>query len=157
LINSAIGGIVKKLWLGVLTLGVVSLYAWCQAETMDMSKDEKPMTGMAETAKGKTVTLTGTLVDLACYLDDHDAGNDHMGMKACGTECLKGGSPAGLLVGKKLYILVFPAPAFADFVGKQVELTGELFDSTNLIPAKAATIDKSGKKTNISLKGKAMM
>lgn len=147
----------KKLWLGVLTLGFVSLYTLGQAETMDVSKDEKPMTGMAETAKGKNVTLKGTLVDVACYLDDHDTGNDHMGMKSCGTECLKGGSPAGLLVGKKLYILAFPAPAFADYVGKQVELTGELFDSTNFTPAKAAVVDKSGKKTNINLKGKAMM
>ena len=82
--NLIFGGIVKNLFFWILTLGFVSLYSLCQAETMDMSKDEKSMTGTAETSKGKTVTLTGTLVDVACYLDDHDAGNDHMGMKACG-------------------------------------------------------------------------
>jgi hypothetical protein len=118
-----------------------------RADTMEMGKG-------AGTAK---TTLKGTLVDVACYLDDKDAGNDHMGMKACGTECLKGGSPAGLLVGGKLYIVVFPASAFADHVGKQVELTGVLFGSANLIPSKAAVVEKDGKKTNINLKGKAMM
>ena len=126
---------------------LMTAYSACFADDMQMDK----------TAKPQKVTVSGTLVDVACYLDDGDAGNDHMDMKKCGTECLKGGSPAGLLVGSKLYTIVFPAPAFADYVGKQVELTGDLYDSTNLLPAKAALVDKDGKKTNISLKGKAMM
>jgi hypothetical protein len=138
---------VKKLLAFVLALSVMGLYSISRAETMDMDKGEK----------AKKVTVTGTLVDVACYLDDHDTGNDHGGMKACGTECLKGGSPAGLLVDKKMYVVVFPAAVFADYVGKQVELTGEIYDSTNLIPSKAAVVDKDGKKTVINLKGKAMM
>lgn len=130
-----------------LILGLMVLGTLVRAETMDMSKDEGT----------KKSTLTGTLVDVACYVDDHLTDNDHMGMKKCGTECLKGGSPAGLLVGKKLYVLAFPASAFADYVGKQVELTGEVYPGDILIPKKAAEVAKDGKKTNINLKGKAMM
>ncbi len=135
------------------TLTLILAAGWFMAYSASLADDMK----MDQTGKTKKITVTGTLVDVACYLDDGDSGNDHMGMKKCGTECLKGGSPAGLLVGTKLYILAFPAPAFADCVGKQVELTGDLYNSTNLIPAKAALVDKEGKKTNISLKGKAMM
>ncbi len=107
--------------------------------------------------KAAKATLTGTLVDVACYLDDNDTGNDHGGMKACGTECLKGGSPAGLLVGKKLYILAFPAGVFATYVGQKMELTGTVYGETNLIPTKAAVVDKDGKKKDVNIKGKAMM
>jgi len=107
--------------------------------------------------KAKKVTVTGTLVDVACYLDDGDAGDDHMGMKKCGAECLKGGSPSGLLVDKKLYILIFPASAFANYVGQKVEITGDLYGETNIIPVKADAIDKDGKKSKINIKGKAMM
>ncbi len=137
----------KKLAALLLTLGFMAAYSAGWADDMDMNQGGKP----------QKVTLTGTLVDVACYLDDGDSGNDHMGMKGCGTQCLKGGSPAGLLVGKKLYILAFPAPVFADYVGQQVELTGDLYGASNLIPTKAASIDKDGKKTTINIKGKAMM
>ena len=137
----------KKIMTFIFAAGLLMVFSAALADDMKMD----------QTGKTIKVTVTGTLVDVACYLDDGDSGNDHMDMKKCGTECLKGGSPAGLLVGTKLYILAFPAPAFADYVGKQVELTGDIYNSTDLIPAKAALVDKDGKKTNISLKGKAMM
>src|SRR5581483_1235450 len=121
--------------------------ALVRAESMDMSKDEGT----------KNSTLKGTLVDVACYVDDHLTENDHMGMKKCGTECLKGGSPAGLLVGKKLYILAFPASAFADYVGQQVVITATDYGNNNLIPLTADAIEKDGKKKKINIKGKAMM
>lgn len=137
----------KKLLAVLLTVGLVGAYSVARAEEMKMD------TG----SKTKKETLTGTLVDVACYLDDGDTGNDHGGMKACGTECLKGGSPAGLLVGKKLYILAFPAPVFKDYVGQKLELTGMVYGGSNFIPTKVAVVDKDGKKTEISIKGKAMM
>jgi hypothetical protein len=133
---------VKKLSMLVLVLGFVLAYSACRAQDMGQ--------------KAKTATLTGTLVDLACYLDDGDSGNDHMGMKACGTECLKGGSPAGLLVDKTLYVLVFPSGAFADYVGKKVEISGDQY-GTNLIPKKASQVNSDGSKKTINIKGKAMM
>ena len=138
----------KKLLAMALTLGLTMAYSVVRAEMkMDMEKSEK----------SKKVTLTGTLVDVACYLDDGSTGNDHMGMKKCGTECLKGGSPAGLLVDKKLYILAFPASAFADYVGQKVMLTATDYGNNNIIPLTADAIDKDGKKKKINIKGKAMM
>jgi hypothetical protein len=125
-----------------LGLGLFLAFLVCRADDMGQ--------------KAKTVTLTGTLVDVACYLDDGDSGNDHMGMKACGTECLKGGSPAGLLVDKTLYVLVFPSSAFADYVGKKVEIIGDGY-GTNLIPKKVSQVNTDGSKKTISIKGKAMM
>jgi hypothetical protein len=138
---------VKKILCMLLAVGLMAAFSLASAEEMQMDKP----------AKAQKTTLKGTLVDVACYLEEGDTGNDHGGMKACGTECLKGGSPAGLLVDKKLYIIVFPAPAFMDYVGKEVEMSGELYGDTNFIPSKAAVVEKDGKKKNISLKGKAMM
>ena len=110
-------------------------------------------TGRAEEAKKKekTVTLKGTLVDTKCFLQDGEKGNDHEGMKACGTDCLKDGTPAGLLTDKGLYILVFPSPTFADYVGKTLEVTGKVYGKGNLVPDKASVVEK-GKKTAIKLK-----
>jgi len=137
---------VKKFLAVLLALGLAAVSTAARADDMKM-----------DGGKAAKATLTGTLVDVACYLDDNDTGNDHGGMKACGTECLKGGSPAGLLVGKKLYILAFPAGVFATYVGQKMELTGTVYGETNLIPTKAAVVDKDGKKKDVNIKGKAMM
>jgi hypothetical protein len=57
----------------------------------------------AEAAKAKTVTLTGEVVDLACYLHAGLKGPDH---KACAVACAANGVPLGLLDEKthKLYV-----------------------------------------------------
>ena len=137
----------KKLWAVALMAGLMA------ASTAGFAEDMK----MDQGSKTKKVTLTGTLVDVTCYLEEGDTGNDHGGMKGCGTECLNGGSPAGLLVDKDLYILAFPAPVFSKYVGKKVELTGDVYGTNNLMPTKAFEIDKDGKKKTIDIKGKAMM
>jgi len=126
---------VKKIMALVLTIGILGAASLCRA-------DEMTPTPVAK----KTVTVRGILVDLACYLDDGDLGNDHMGMKSCGTACLNQGSPAGLLVGNQLFILIFPSANFANYVGKTLEVTGDLYGDTNLIPAKASLVASDGKK-----------
>jgi len=112
--------------------------------------------GMEMGSNGKSVTVTGILVDVNCYLKDGHTTDDHDSMKRCGRDCLRDGLPAGVLAGKKLYTLVFPGPVFADYVGKQVEISGEVHDGNILIPVKAVVVEKNGKKT-IKLKGKTMM
>src|SRR4029079_2180238 len=107
-------------------------------------------------SKGKTVTLKGSLVDTSCFLKEGHDGDDHDNMKACGKDCLKDGIPAGLLVGKKLYVLIFPARVFANYVGKTIEITGELYGDDMLHPSKAEVIEKKGKMT-IKLAGQEMM
>ena len=47
-------------------------------------------------------------------------------MKECGTACAKGGLPVALVdANKKVHILGVPAPAYADWVGKELRLTGK--------------------------------
>ncbi len=119
----------KRWIMGLLVLGLVNASAlWAD--------------GMG--VKSKAVTLQGTLVDLACYFDDGDSGDDHMGMKGCGKACLKQGSPAGLVVGSQVYFLLFPAANFADYVGKTLQITGDLYGADALIPSKAALVSTSG-------------
>jgi hypothetical protein len=76
-------------------------------------------------AAAKSMSITGTLVDLACYAKVGLATNDHGDMKNCGTACAKGGLPVGLLdADKKVHFLGVSAPAYAEYVGKELRLTG---------------------------------
>ena len=78
---------------------------------------------------------TGALVDASCYLTDStEANNDHMGMKECGTACLKMGRPAGLLTAdKKFFVLMVSSPDIADYVGQTVRVTGKLRNGSILV------------------------
>ena len=127
-----------------------------QVASSSLYAEEMKGMDMGSSGKAMAVTLAGTLVDASCYVEDGATNNDHDGMKACGTECLKGGSPAGLLVGKKLYTLAFPSPVFKDVVGQRLEIIGKLYLGYQLIPVKVF-VDRNGKKEEINIKGKSMM
>jgi hypothetical protein len=75
--------------------------------------------------KPTTMAITGTLVDLACYAKAGVTTNDHGDMKNCGSSCVQGGLPVGLLdADKKVHFLGVPASAYAEYVGKELRLTG---------------------------------
>jgi hypothetical protein len=99
----------------------------------------------------KETTLEGTLVDSKCYLSDNSlAGNDHGPTKNCGTMCLKGGTPAGILSkDKKFHALIAPAGALADYVGQQVRATGSLHNGSLL--AKKVEVNRNGKWEEVKL------
>jgi hypothetical protein len=80
-------------------------------------------------------TWTGSLVDASCYLTDNmQAGNDHMGMKNCGAECLKMGRPAGLVTAdKKLFVLMASSPDLAPYVGQTIRVTGKIRNGSILV------------------------
>jgi hypothetical protein len=105
---------------------------------------------------GKDLTVMGLLVDANCYVKGGFTTDDHDGMVRCGRDCLKEGLPAGILVDKKLYLLLFPGKVFADYVGKTMEVSGTLYEGSILLPSKADVVGKDGKKS-IKLKGKVMM
>jgi hypothetical protein len=100
---------------------------------------------------------TGTLVDVYCYLqDDSNVGNEHSGMKTCGTDCLRNGRPAGLVTpDKKFYILVAPSPALAKYVGEPIRVTGQMINGT--IVADKVEVKKSAKWEAIDIQIKGMM
>jgi hypothetical protein len=113
----------------------------------------------AQTQKGvpsRQVVVTGMLVDAYCYMKEGDVTETHVNLKSCGTECLKEGLPAGVLMGGKLYVLIFPGTVFMNYLYKQIEVTGELYGDSDLVPLKAAVI-VDGQKKNIKLAGKVMM
>jgi hypothetical protein len=108
----------------------------------------------ADKAEKKT-TLEGTLVSSACYLesDSHPTGNDMGGKKACGSECLKRGDPAGLVTKEKeFHILVAPSVALAPYVGQQVRVTGT--DHNGTVGVEKAEVAKDGGWEEINLKSK---
>ena len=83
---------------------------------------------------------TGEVIDVACYATHQSKGAGHM---ECGTKCVKGGLPVGLLVGETTYILVSADhkpmnDKLAEHVGHTVTVTGEKFESNgaNLITVK---------------------
>lgn len=103
-------------------------------------------------AAPKTVVWEGTLIDTNCYLKDHAlTGNDHMGVKACGTACLKSGLPAGILTRtKQFHVLVAPSIALAPYVGQEVRVTGSI--QSGPIQADKVEVRKNGKWQEIKLK-----
>ncbi len=106
-------------------------------------------------AAEKNVILEGTLVSSACYLesDNRPTGNDMGGRRACGTECLKRGDPAGLVTKEKeFHILVAPSLALALYVGLQVRVAGT--DHNGTIGVEKAEVAKDGNWEEIDLKSK---
>ena len=102
-------------------------------------------------------TWSGTLVDAYCYLQDNsNVGNDHSGVKGCGTDCLKNGRPAGLLTDdKKFFTIVAPAPALAKYVGQPIRVTGELYSGA--IVADKLEVKQGGKWVAVDINIKGMM
>lgn len=112
-----------------LTLAAMAGVAWAQKET----------------------SVEGTLVDSACYLKDNSlTGNDHGPMKECGTMCLKGGTPAGVLTkDKKFHAVIAPSTALAGHVGQLVRVSGSLHNGSVL--AKKVEVNKNGKWEEVKL------
>lgn len=107
--------------------------------------------GLVAAAADQEGTWEGTLVDSKCYLSDHsNIGNDHGGMKNCGTLCLKGGTPGGLLTkDKKFHAIIAPSAALADYVGQTVRVHGTLNNGSIL--AKKVEVKKDGKWQEVKL------
>ncbi|MCL6480267.1 MAG: hypothetical protein K6U02_00935 [Firmicutes bacterium] len=98
----------------------------------------------------KEVTLEGTLVDSKCYLAMNEAGNDHGAMKGCGTMCLKGGTPGGLLTkDKQFHAILAPSTALADYVGQAIRVQGSIHNGS--IMAKKVEVRKNGRWEEIKL------
>ncbi len=106
----------------------------------------------AALAVPKATVWQGTLVDSNCYLKDHAlTGNDHMGVKQCGTLCLRSGLPAGILTrAKQFHVLVAPSIALAPYVGQQVRVTGTMHNEA--IQAEKVEVQKNGKWEEVQLK-----
>ncbi len=87
------------------------------------------ITSAQEKKMSKEMTVTGEVVDVACYLAGDAKGPDHV---ACATACAKAGGALGILAADgKLYVSLLPddhkkSPnhLLMDFIGKNVEAKG---------------------------------
>jgi hypothetical protein len=89
--------------------------------------------GWAAEKGGKTVTITGEVIDVACFFAKGAKGSGH---EKCAKMCIEGGVPAGLLADDgKIYILagdMMENPeAFQkakEYAAKRVSVTGTVIE-----------------------------
>jgi hypothetical protein len=103
----------------VAALAVATLFALAPGTTL-----------AADKAAPSDVTLTGEVLDLACYIAHGAKGPDHAG---CAAKCAEMGQPVGLAASDgKVYLLVADhadSSAFTkakSMAGKKVEIKGEV-------------------------------
>lgn len=92
---------------------------------------------------GGTQTITGEVVDLACYLGHGASGAGH---KECAQKCIASGLPVGIKSGDTIYLAVGSAHApanqeLASLAAQQVTVEGEVSerDGVHLIAIKKVT------------------
>ncbi|MBI1798297.1 MAG: hypothetical protein HYR73_01260 [Candidatus Eisenbacteria bacterium] len=100
----------------------------------------------AAAAKPRAQAWTGEIVDMSCYVDHEAKGEKHG--KTCGTKCVAGGTPMGLLTEDgKVYVLTLdhdnhdPYNECKKWVGSTVEVSG-----TMAARGGVTTIDVTGMK-----------
>jgi hypothetical protein len=87
--------------------------------------------------------VTGEVVDLMCYVDHKATGDKHA---ACGTKCIKGGGPVGIVENGKAYLVVGEHKPIndqlADSCGKTITLKGKVAERDGLTMLENAEIVK---------------
>jgi hypothetical protein len=87
--------------------------------------------------------VTGEVVDLMCYVDHKAMGDKH---SACGTKCIKGGGPVGIVADGKAYLVVGEHKPIndqlADSCGKTITLKGKVAERDGLAMLANAEIVK---------------
>jgi hypothetical protein len=90
----------------------------------------------AQQSPGSTTTITGEVLDMACYMKSGAHGDGH---KDCAAMCINGGSPMGILTSdNKVYLLVAPHDKAAAYdeakkhPGQQVTVTGTVSEKNGV-------------------------
>ncbi|HEU4573372.1 MAG TPA: hypothetical protein VFS36_00100 [Chitinophagaceae bacterium] len=94
------------------------------------------MLALGSHAQDTDKTLTGEVLDMACYMGHGAHGPGHM---QCAKTCIKGGSPMGLLTSDgKVYLLVEnhdKTDAYSEakkYAGEQITVTGTVAEKGGL-------------------------
>ena len=92
---------------------------------------------------GASKEVTGEVVDLMCYVDHAATGDKHA---ACGTKCIKGGGPVGIVSNGKAYLVVGEHKPInselADSCGKTITLKGKVAERDGMTMLENAEIVK---------------
>jgi hypothetical protein len=109
--------------LGALVVAAIPAHAGSASSPKPAAK-----TSMSHEATAPDKSVTGEVVDMGCYLAHEAHGAKHI---ACGTKCVAGGMPMGLLSADgSLYLLTLnhdnpdPYNALKKMVGQNVTVTG---------------------------------
>lgn len=102
----------------------------------------------AREERGKDVAIIGEVIDIACYLDEGERGEDH---KGCGIACAKGGQDLGILESNSGWIYGSialnpgddPNAKLMDYVAEVVKVKGKLFDRGGVRGIKVASVEKT--------------
>jgi hypothetical protein len=100
-----------------------------------------------EAKGGQEVKMQGEILDMSCYMGHEAKGEKH---KQCAVDCVKSGSPMGLLTKDgKVYLLVEDHANKAAFssakelAGEQVTLSGDLFTRGGMNAVAVESVKKS--------------
>jgi len=120
-------------------LGLLSLAAALAIVVFAIANAEEtkaaPEKAKAEAA-AKSVTASGEIVDMSCYMAHAAMGEKH---KECAVTCVAAGSPIGLLTDKGVLYVLVPPHDNKDGYNKAKELAGDKVEVTGLPFARNAT------------------
>ena len=105
--------------------------------------EEQHEHGKEKLAAAASKEVTGEVVDMMCYVDHNSMGEKHA---ACGTKCIKGGGPVGIVENGKAYLVVGEHKPIndqlADSCGKTITLKGKLAERGGIAMIENAEIVK---------------
>ena len=88
-------------------------------------------------------SVTGEVVDLMCYIDHGATGDKH---SACGSKCIKGGGPVGIVENGKAYLVVGEHKPIndelAESCGKTVTIKGKVAERGGMAMLENAEVVK---------------
>ncbi len=100
-----------------LVLAVV--VGWTVGQALAEEKHEK--------AEKKPETISGEVIDMACFTDHGATGAKH---QECAKTCISGGLPVGILTAKEVYIVIGDHKPINDklapLAAEKVKVTGEV-------------------------------
>ena len=126
--------------LGVLAFLVLPALAWTACRALAHEGESHPQEG------GGVRTLTGEVVDLACYLSEGEKGRGPA-HRACAQKCIASGLPVGIKTAEGLYLVIGgehqPANGeLAVLAAQRVEVEGMVSeqDGMHLLTLKRITV-----------------
>ena len=139
------------LLLSVMAMMLFARVAMSDESMAGMSHDHKSMSKSNTESK----TITGEVIDVACYLEHDAKGDSHA---TCAADCISKGMPGGIMDAKgNLYIVMgeghkTPADVLKGLAAKQVTATGKLVTKggTNFIVVSKIVESKTNSKDSKS-------
>lgn len=125
---------------GVLKVAVVATFIAALASA-PLAFAQGHEEGKQDLTAAAEKTVTGEVVDLMCYVDHGAVGDKHAG---CGTKCIKGGGPVGIVENGKAYLVVGEHKPIndelADSCGKTVTLKGKVAERGGMLMLENAQV-----------------